>query len=296
MMDNASEFELDKRRVRTAFARAAASYDAAAVLQREIGDRLLARLDLVKIKPARVLDLGAGTGYCTRALRARYPRAQILALDLARASLVYARTHTSLWTRWRNRVTYINADAERLPLKAASVDLIVSNLTLQWCNPDRSFRACMQALRPGGLLMFTSFGPDTLIELRRAWRAVDEAVHVHPFIDMHDIGDALVRAGFADPVMDTERVTVNYPEVSAVLHDLKAIGAHNAARAQRHALTGKDRFKRFVAAYEAMRREGKIPATYEVVYGHAWAPERQRGSHMQPDGSIAVPLTAVKRR
>lgn len=297
-----SDFMLvDKRQMRNAFQRAATGYDAAAVLQREIAERLLARLDLIRLAPARILDAGCGTGYCTRALARRYPRAQVLGLDIAAAMTAQARTarptHTILG-RWRRRDRYVCGDAESLPLASASVDMVFSSLAVQWCDPEVVFAEFLRVLRPGGLLMFASFGPDTLRELRNAWAKVDNTPHVHGFIDMHDIGDTLMRAQFADPVMDMEHITLTYQDVVSVMRDLKAIGAHNVARGRSTGLLGRQRYARFVEAYESQRRaDGRIPATYEVVYGHAWAPvaDRQRAT---PDaqGAVRIPLERIGRR
>lgn len=285
---------LDKRRLRASFERAAASYDEAAVLQRAIADRMLERLDVVKLVPRSVLDIGSGTGYVTRALMRRYPRARLLAADLAHAMVRQTRTRTRL-RRWLARApgAFVCADLERLPFAGASFDMIVSNLTLQWCDPVAVFAECRRALRPGGLFMFTTFGPDTLHELRSAWHAVDERPHVHGFYDMHDLGDLLVRAGFAEPVMDVERFTLTYADVLDVLHDLKRLGAHNAARGRARGLTGKSSFRHFKQAYDALRVEGRIPATYEAVYGLAWAPETTAQHAI--DGAVAIPLADVRR-
>lgn len=269
---DADGFTLDKRRLRTHFARAAATYDNAAVLQREIADRMLARLDVVKQMPQTILDAGCGTGYCTRALTKRYRHARVTGLDLAWPMTARAKRAAG----WFARARFVCGDIEALPLPSASLDLIASNLTLQWCDLDVSLAELRRVLRPGGLLMFTSFGPDTLKELRAAWQAADADVHVHAFIDMHDIGDALMRAGFADPVMDVDRLTLTYASVEHMLRDLKELGASNAARGRARALTGKSRYARFKAAYQVLAHDGRIPATYEVVYGHAWVADETR--------------------
>lgn len=294
---------VDKKHMRRAFQRAAAGYDACAVLQREIADRLLARLDLIKLVPARILDAGCGTGYATRALARRYPRAHIIGMDLAPGMATQAcaqrKTHSDIH-QWlaRGRDRYVCGDAECLPVATASVDMVFSNLVLQWCDARLVFAEFLRVLRPGGVLMFSSFGPDTLRELRRAWAVADAATpHVHAFVDMHDLGDALVRAHFADPVMDAEYLTLTYADVMAVLHELKAIGAHNVAPQRSPGLTGKHRFARFVSAYESQRRpDGTLPATYEVVYGHAWAATSPRASVARADGSVVIPLDRIGRR
>jgi malonyl-CoA O-methyltransferase len=262
--------------VRRAFDRAASTYDAAAALQREIADRLLERLDYIRITPLRVLDLGSGTGYATTPLRQRYAGAHLVSLDLAASMLTRARAATEpSWFKQLlspARMDWLCADGEALPLAAASVDLVFSNLALQWCNPMRLFAEAVRVLRPGGLLLFSTFGPDTLKELRAAFTAVDGKPHVNQFIDMHDLGDQMVRARLADPVMDMEHLTVTYTELSALLRELKDIGAHNVLPGREQGLMGKSRWARLGEAYERFRQDGRLPATYEVVYGHAWKP------------------------
>lgn len=266
----------DRAAVRRSFDRAAPTYDAAATLQREIADRLLERLDYIRIAPVRVLDLGSGTGYATAPLRRRYADAHLVSLDLSPAMLVHARVATQpSWLKQLlspARMTWLCADGEALPLTDASVDLVFSNLALQWCDPMRIFAEAVRVLRPGGLLLFSTFGPDTLKELRAAFAAVDGKPHVNQFIDMHDLGDQMVRARLADPVMDMEHLTVTYTELSGLLRELKDIGAHNVLPGRERGLMGKSRWARLSEAYEQFRKDDRLPATYEVVYGHAWKP------------------------
>jgi len=257
---------LDRAAVRRAFERAADSYDAAAVLQRTVADELLGRLDLMTLKPQRILDLGCGTGYCARALQKRYGKARVFGLDLAHGMACAAKKRCG----WRSRQHFACGDAESLPFASDSFDLVVSSLALQWCQPDPAFTEMARVLRPGGALLFASFGPDTLMELRQAWKDVDNETRVHDFIDMHDLGDAMLRAGLSDPVVDMDKRVLTYPDLAGLLRDLKDIGASNASQARPRTLTGRARFDRLHAAYERFRNEqGRLPATYEVVYGHA---------------------------
>jgi malonyl-CoA O-methyltransferase len=288
--DGAAAYALDASRVRRSFNRAAGTYDAAAVLQNEVRGDLLQRLDFMTLAPRVVLDAGAGTGHGSRALIRRYAKAQVIALDFSLRMLQTAGRQQP----WLRRFARVCADVERLPLAEGSVDLIVSNLMLQWCNPDAAFAECRRVLAPRGLLSFSTLGPDTLRELRSAWREVDSNTHVHQFTDMHDIGDALVRAGFASPVLDVERYTLNYLDVRGVAADLKATGAHNAAAGRAKNLTGRRRFAQLQTAYEAFRQDGRLPATYEVVFGHAWAPDEQRRTG-GTDGTI-VSLEDIKQQ
>ena len=289
MAPSIDPFRLDPRSVRRAFERAAASSDASAVLQREVSQRMAERLLLVKLQPLTILDAGCGSGDALSELSTRYPEAFLIGLDLAYAMLDCARrraaaTHASehsLFARLlgmramaRRDPALVCADACRLPLASGSVDLVWSNLMLQWINDaPEAFGEVHRVLRVGGLLMFSTFGPDTLKELRAAFAGVDSATHVSRFIDMHDVGDMLVQAGFADPVMDMETLTLTYSDAKTMMRELKAIGAHNATVGRPRGLTGRARWSSMLAALEAFRRDGRLPATYEVVYGHAWKPE-----------------------
>lgn len=265
-----NEYATDKHLVREAFSKAADRYEQAAALQQEVESRLLDRLDLVRLQPSRMLDLGCGTGRGSQALLMRYPKAGLVSLDLASAML----SHTRKRGRWLRRPACVCADAEHLPFSEQSFDLVYSSLMLQWCGDiDAVFRGVQRVLKPGGLFMFTTFGPDTLHELRNSWAAVDGYTHVNAFMDMHDMGDALMRCGFAAPVMDVEQLTVTYKDVRQLMRDLKQIGAHNITRGRRRGLTGKQHMQGFIEAYEQYRTDGLLPASYEVVNGHAWAAE-----------------------
>jgi malonyl-CoA O-methyltransferase len=274
--------------MRRAFERASRSYDRAAVLQTEVRGRLLSRLQYLKLEPAPqlILDAGCGTGHGARELKKRFPGARVIALDIATGMLLEAGRHQGWWRRF-DRVC---ADAERMPLADASVDLIFSNLMLQWCNePDGVFNEFKRVLKPRGLLTFSTLGPDTLTELRAAWAAVDERTHVNRFLDMHDIGDALVRARLAEPVLDVERFTLTYDTAIGLMRDLKAIGAQNATVGRPSGLTGRAAFAAVTQAYERFRAGGLLPATYEVVLGQAWGA-------LARQSEVRVPISDIARR
>lgn len=282
--------------IRRAFERAAATYDQAAVLQREVSDRMTGRLDMIKTQPTTILDAGSGTGYGARALRQRYEGARVIELDLAWSMLQQARGSARWWHKSLPflrpaRPEQLCADLERLPLASQSVDMVWSNLTLQWLTPpDQAFGELLRILRPQGLLMFSTLGPDTLKELRQAFAGLDGFNHVNRFIDMHDIGDALLRAGFSEPVVDMEYITLTYESVKAVLLDLKAIGAQQLQEGRNPGLMGRQRWQKVLAGYERLRQEGRLPATYEIVYGHAWKPQPKPASAL-PDGRQIIQFT-----
>ncbi|WP_312238475.1 malonyl-ACP O-methyltransferase BioC [Stenotrophomonas sp.] len=287
----------DPRHVRRAFSRAAHSYDAAAALQREVEKRLLESLDYLEDRqPQVVLDIGSGTGHASAAMKKRWPKAQVIALDLAEPMLREAKKQAGWWKPFAR----VCADAQALPLLDQSVDVIYSNLCLQWVeNLPAVFAGFRRALKPGGLLLCSTFGPDTLVELREAFAQADAVPHVSRFAPIAQFGDALMMSGFRDPVLDRDLFTLTYDDLTALMRELQAIGATNARQDRRHTLTGRGRFAAARAAYEPLRRDdGKLPSSWEVIYAHAWAPEagapiRERG---QDVASVPVSAIPIRRR
>lgn len=259
---------LDTLQVRRAFGRAASTYEQHDALQREVESRLFESLDYYDGKPGHVLDVGCGTGRGTALLKKRWRDAEVIALDVSLPMLREARRHSG-WFRPFPRVC---ADGQALPFPDRSMDVVYSNLCLQWCDSPRPLLAeCARVLKPGGFMVASSLGPDTLVELRAAWAAADiEQPHVGVFLDLRDIGDAALAAGLKDPVLDSDRITMHYPDVRTLLADLKGLGATNADFDRTRGLTGKARFKTMIEAYETHRRDDRIPATWEIVTLHAW--------------------------
>ena len=276
--------EFDTRQIRRAFGRAATSYETHAVLQGEVESRLQERLDDAPLLPAVVVDAGSGSGRGAAALRKRYPKSTLLALDLALPMLRAARRHQT----WRRPFNRICADVQALPLADSSVDLMYSNLCLQWCaDLPAVFDQFRRVMKPGALLLFSTFGPDTLREMRDAFAAVDRQPHVSPFADMHVIGDALIAAGFRDPVLERDVFSMTYPDGLSLMRELRAIGATNADPSRQRTLTGKAHLRAVLDAYEALRCDGSLPATYEVVYAQAVAPDAGQPRRQPGGGDIA---------
>jgi len=284
---------LDPRAIARAFERASAGYDAHAVLATAAASELLRRLEFLAFEPSVVLDLGAGTAEGARALRERWRKAQVVALDSSAGMLEAARARLG----WRRHFDRVRADGARLPLRAGSVDLVYSNLMLPWAiDLDAQLREIRRVLRPRGYFTFTTLGLDTLRELRAAARELDPAVKTHPFLDMHDIGDALTRAGFEDPVMDVDRYTLTYESLGALARDLRAVGGQGVLIDRRAGLVGRARQERLAAAYERFRNEDRrLPLSCEVIFGQAWCPGEAPPERSRRRETI-VPFTSIGRR
>ena len=298
----------DAKQVRRAFSRSAASYDAAAALQHAVEARLLESLDylddpaLQREPPQRVLDLGCGTGRASIAMQKRWPKAQIVSLDLALPMLRQARGTSARSMGWLSnpfarKPAQVCADARALPLAEASVDVLFSNLCVQWVEDlDALFAGFRRVLKPNGLLLVSTFGPETLWELRDAFAHADAAPHVSPFADIAGFGDALVRAGFRQPVLDREEETTHYPDLPALMRELRAIGATNALASRRHTLTGRSRFATAASAYETHRDAQGLPATWETITAMAWAPEAGTPLREGDVDVASIPLSRIPIR
>jgi len=269
--------------MRRRFDAAAATFDSAAVLHAEARDRMLERLALFRLMPECVLDVGAATGAGSAALTALYPDARIIALDSSPPMAVQAQQSAP-------EAAVLLGDAHELPLQTNSVDLIFANLLLPWVEPDRVFAEFARVLRGEGLVMFTTLGPDTLVELRRAWRVVDEHIHVHGFIDMHDLGDLVARAGLAEPVMDVDRLEISYANLDGLVTDLRATGAANSAVGRPGGLMGRGRWRAFVEALPSSAAAEQLLVTVELVFGQAWG----AGGGVQPAPADGVARIAAE--
>lgn len=294
MADNGAMPMFDSRQIRRAFSRSATTYAEAAVLHHEVEKRLLESLDYLDQRvPQVVLDVGSGPATAAAQMRKRWPRAQVIALDQALPMLRRASKQASWWKPFAR----VAADARALPLAEHSADVLFCNLCMPWLEDLPAVLAGFRrVLKPDGLLLCSTFGPQTLIELRQAF-AADPAPHVSPFAPIAQFGDALMRSGFRDPVLDRDLFTLTYPDLPALMAELRAIGATNALSMRRASLTGRSRFAAAAQAYESLRTaEGRLPSTWEVLYAHAWAP--QAGTPVREGGHdvAAVPLTRIPIR
>ena len=279
----------EPRAARRAFERAR-GFDETCVVHDETRRRLLERLDYIKVEPRVAVDLGCATGRGALALARRFPAARVLAVDSSAAMLRAARARCASVAA----IAAVRGDAERLPLRARSAQLVLANLVLPWCRPQRLFAEVARVLEPGGALLFATLGPDSLAEVRGAWAAVDSALHVHAAFDMHDVGDLAVAAGLAEPVLDVDRIEVTYDRVASLVRDLRACGAVNVAAGRRRGLTGVGRWRAFERELGGDGNASRFGVTIEIVLGSAFGGERPTADG--PRAEVAVPLSRVRRR
>lgn len=275
--------------IRRAFDKAAPHYDKTAIIQHEIGSRLFERLDYLRLAPRYVLDLGGGTGYWTTKLKARYPNAMVINLDLSWQMLRQAK---SGWWR-RKKISGVLAEMSMLPFKSGQFDLVFSNQAVHWAQDLAALYGEIQrVLTEEGCLMASTLGPDTFMEMRQSFSEADSYHHQNDFMDMHDIGDMMLHAGFAEPVVDMEKILSEYPNVMAILKSLKAQGVRNIHSNRLPGLMGRQHWQRFLAAYETRRQtNGTYPLSYEVVYLHGF-----KGKPKARDGIVNIPLSSIGRR
>ena len=289
---------IDTRAARRMFARAAASVAKGDFLAREAESRMADRLDYLKFTPKRILDLGCGRGASMELLTSRYPSAGIIGIDSCLPLLEGSGRDGgigALLKRWVGRATGASlrstccADMEQLPFAVSSASMIWSNLALAWVrDPAAAFTEFARVLEPGGLLMFSSYGPDTLRELREAFDGIDSYAHTMRFVDMHDLGDMMAASGFATPVVDMQALTLTYADVEGLIRDLRSTGETNVAADRRRGLLTPEAWARFKQAYEAKRRNDRLPATIELIFGHAWKGEPRHASQRLPDGRAPI--------
>lgn len=247
------------------------TYDQAAIVQREIFNRLIERLEYMLIKPEDVLNLGAASKYGEELLQELYPHAKIITIDI---------------------LEYLSSENSVLPLPDHSQQLIVCNLLFHWVNdPQKLLQEIARVLDPKGVLLLTSMGVDTLKECREAFAQVDNFPHVHDFPDMHDVGDLMLQTGFVDPVVDVQTLTVNYKSVQQLFQDLRDTGSTNAHCDRPRGLMGKNQWNKMLAAYETMKNENSYPGTYEIIYGHAWGVRTQQ----KQNGETSISLSAIEK-
>lgn len=283
---------MKKHPTQIAFDKAATTYEENAVAQREIGERLFERLQFIRLNPETILDLGSGTGFLLPKLRAAFPQANIAAIDVSKASLEQAKKNYH-----HLDIDFQQADANQLPFSDNAFDVIISNLMLPW-SPDmmQTFASCLRSLKKGGLFIFTTVGIDTLKELRHAFSQVDALDHVNTFYDMHDIGDGLLHTGFADPVVDMEYLTVTYRQLDTLFQDLKKTGSHLLPGSGHQGLYARKKWQHMCEAYEQFKTpQGVYPATIEIIYGHAFKPQRAT-QRVDASGAIAISIEDIERK
>ncbi|MFK7814719.1 MAG: malonyl-ACP O-methyltransferase BioC [Gammaproteobacteria bacterium] len=286
---------LNKQLISKDFSNAADTYDAAAIVQQEICNRAIERLQMLRVDPKTILDIGSGTGKSTRGLQKQFPDAYVIASDIALPMLTQL---NQMQPPLQQVASTVCCDAEQISVKDESVDLVFSTSTFQWCeNLQHVFAECWRVLKPDGVLVFSTFGPDTLLELRQSWAQVDQQMHVHNFLDMHHVGDLLLASHYGDPVVDMEVITIEYQKSRQLLRDLKDTGSRGkfVGEGLSGGLMGKGKFQQFEAAYEKYRQKnGLLPASYEVIYGYARKSVTNIKQTTAGEAEIYIPIDAIK--
>jgi len=254
---------LNKQALAKNFSLVARQYNEVAILQKEVGSRLLERLDLIKKEPGTILDLGAGTGSFSEPLAVKYPKANIINLDFAIDMLSWLKNNRQHSPSGISPPVLLCADAEQIPLESDSIDLVFSNCSILWMNHRKTFQEIYRILKPNGLFLFSTLGPDTLKEIRHFLQRSTHFLPTNAFMDMHDVGDFLLQSHFFDPVMDRENLILNYQDVDILISDLKSFGEDMDSHLQKSFLETET--KKF-----SLDSLGAFSITYECIYGIAW--------------------------
>jgi len=287
-----NKHSLSPELVAQAFSQAASTYYTQAVVDSAVAEQMRQRLELFKIVPTHILDVGCGTGEQTQKLQAYYSTAHLTGIDIAPGMIELAR-------RRHPALEFSCASVNHLPFSAHSFDLVFSNMCFHWCNDlTQIFKECYRVLRPGGLLIFSMAGPDTLKELRASWAEIDHYPHVHYFPDLHNVGDALIQSAFQEPVMDIDHYQLLYPTLYQLLQELQLTGSRNVLEDRRRGLMSRAQFKQLESAYETYRTHNqRLPLSYEITYGHAWVGlNKGRSSLNKESGEVRVNIEDIFRR
>lgn len=281
-------FAINSADVMRRFDRASSTFDAADFVHKVSREGLFSRLSPMLVNAKTVLDLGCGTGAAIRPLARHFRGARIIGVDISEGMLARCRSRRY----WFTKTAFLQADARALPFPDGSVDVVFSNLMLPWVDDLPSVaREVARVLREDGLFVFASLGPDSFAALRHAWSGIDEHPHVHAFLDMHDVGDAMSRGGLRDPVLDVDHLTVTYRDADTLFHELSAAGARNALQHRFHGLTTPARLSAFRRNLQNVASSGDIPVVFEFVYGHCWGSASPQGG-----GGIRVDANAIPIR
>lgn len=263
---------LDTRHVRRRFDRAAASFDDADFVHAVTREGLLSRLQPLVVEANTIIDLGSATSSANKMLQKRFGRVHIISVDFAHSMLLRGRKKRS----WLSKSSFVQAGATALPFGAQSIDVVFANLLLPWVeDPAAMFTEVARVLRKGGVFAFATLGPDSLLEIRRAWSRVDDNAHVNHFMDMHDLGDGLMHAGLTDPVLDVDRLSVSYDSTEKLFADLTAVGGRNALRQRNRSLVGKHHFRQMTDELQSSGTDGRITLNLELIFGHCWGTGRK---------------------
>ena len=280
--------DLDHTLVANSFNKVAPHYAKHALLQHQVARSLSERLDDLALTPLKIADIGCGSGGLCTLISQQYPSADLYAVDIAPQMVAIAQQQCQ-----RSNNHFLCANSQQIPFASQQFDVVASNLMLQWCSDYSSvLREFKRILKPQGVLLFSSLGPDTLQELKTSWTTVDDYTHINAFVDLHDLGDQLVQHGFQMPVLDIDRLTYHYPDAWSVMRSLKNVGAHNLNAGRSRTLYGKNKLAAVINAYEKYRQADGLPVTYEVIYGYAVAQSPQQ---TQIDGSVHISMNVLKK-